>query len=86
MERRFCGIGDQVKRQFFKVYRHPGQENLPDYFTKHFDAKHHQAVRQWYLYAPGTPVAYHEQQHLALCEGVLELSPTDMLEPRLYQD
>ncbi len=32
-----------------------GQKNLADYFTKHFDAKHHQAVRQWYLYAPGTP-------------------------------
>jgi hypothetical protein len=32
------------------------------------------------------PAAYHEQQHLALWEGVLELSPTDMLEPRLYQD
>jgi hypothetical protein len=32
-----------------------GQKNLADYFTKHFNAKHHQAVRQWYLYAPGTP-------------------------------
>jgi hypothetical protein len=44
MEMRFFWIGDQVKRQFFKVYWHPGQENLADYFTKHFDAKHHQAV------------------------------------------
>jgi hypothetical protein len=55
MEMRFFWIGDQVKRQFFKVYWHPGQENLADYFTKHFDAKHHQAVRHWYLYAPGAP-------------------------------
>jgi hypothetical protein len=55
MEMRFFWIGDQVKRQLFKVHWHPGQENLADYFTKHFDAKHHQAVRQWYLYAPGTP-------------------------------
>jgi hypothetical protein len=52
MEMCFFWIGDQVKRQFFKVY---GQENLADYFTKHFHAKHHQAVRQWYLYAPGAP-------------------------------
>jgi hypothetical protein len=55
MEMRFFWIGDQVKRQFFDVQWHPGQENLADYFTKHFDAKHHQAVRQWYLYAPGAP-------------------------------
>ena len=55
MEMRFFWICDQVKRQFFKVYWHPGQENLADYFTKHFDAKHHQAVRQWYIYAPGSP-------------------------------
>jgi hypothetical protein len=55
MEMRFFWIGDQVKRQYFKVYWHPGQENLADYFTKHFDAKHHQAVRQWYLHAPGAP-------------------------------
>jgi hypothetical protein len=55
MEMCFFWIGDQVKRQFFKVYWHPGQENLANYFTKHLDAKHHQAVRQWYLYAPGTP-------------------------------
>jgi hypothetical protein len=45
MEMRFFWIGDQVKRQFFKVYWHPGQENFAGYFTKHFDAKHHQAVR-----------------------------------------
>jgi hypothetical protein len=55
MEMRFFWIGDQVKRQLFKVHWHPGQENLANYFTKHFDAKHHQAVRQWYLHAPGAP-------------------------------
>jgi hypothetical protein len=55
MEMRFFWICDQVKRRLFKVYWHPGQENLADYFTKHFDAKHHQAVRQWYLHAPGAP-------------------------------
>jgi hypothetical protein len=55
MEMRFFWIGDQVKRQFFNVHWHPGQENLADYFTKHFDAKHHQAVRPWYLHAPGAP-------------------------------
>jgi hypothetical protein len=85
MEMRFFWIDDQAKRQLFKVYRHPGQENLVDYFTKHFNAKHHQAVRQWYLHAREPPVAYHEQQHLALCEGVLELSPMGMSDQHLCQ-
>ncbi len=56
MEMRFFWVGDQVKRQFFDVKWHPGQENLADYFTKHFDSKHHQAVRPWYLHIPLSPL------------------------------
>jgi hypothetical protein len=56
MEMRFFWVGDQVKRQFFDVKWHPGQENLADYFTKHFDSKHHQAVRPWYLHTPLSPL------------------------------
>jgi hypothetical protein len=78
MEMRFFWIGDQVKRQFFKVYWHPGQKNLAGYFTKHFDAKHHQAVRRWYLYAPGTPRHLPRAVTPSTLQGVLELSPTDM--------
>ena len=55
MEMRFFWITDQVKRGFFDVQWHPGQENLADYFTKHFDGKHHQEVRPWYLHTDKSP-------------------------------
>ena len=55
MEMRFFYITDQVKREFFDVQWHPGQENLADYFTKHFDSKHHQEVRPWYLHMHNSP-------------------------------
>jgi hypothetical protein len=50
MEMRFFWIADQVLLGNFDVQWHPGQENLGDYFTKHFDAKHHLEVRPWYLH------------------------------------
>ena len=55
MEMRFFYIADQVSRGLFDVQWHPGQENLADYFTKHFDGKHHQEVRPWYLHMPNSP-------------------------------
>ena len=55
MEMRFFWITDQVKLGNFDVQWHPGQENLADYFTKHFDAKHHQEVRAWYLHMYNSP-------------------------------
>ena len=54
-EMRFFYVTDQVKRGEFDVQWHPGQENLADYFTKHFDGKHHEAVRPWYLHMPNSP-------------------------------
>jgi hypothetical protein len=45
MEKNFFWITDQVELGNFNVTWHPGQENLADYFTKHFDARHHQLVR-----------------------------------------
>jgi hypothetical protein len=55
MEMRYFWITDQVDRKFFVVLWHPGQENLADYFTKHFDAKHHKEVRPWYLHTHTSP-------------------------------
>eukprot|EP00984_Skeletonema_dohrnii_P002769 scaffold955_cov79-Skeletonema_dohrnii-CCMP3373.AAC.11 len=55
MDMRFFWITDQVAMGFFDVQWHPGQENLADYFTKHFDSKHHQAVRPWYLHMSNSP-------------------------------
>lgn len=49
LEMRFFWVTDQVRRNRFNVEWHPGQENLADYFTKHFVGKHHQEVRPWYL-------------------------------------
>ena len=55
MEMRFFWITDQVKLRAFDVQWHPGQENLADYFTKHFDGKHHREVRPWYLHEANSP-------------------------------
>ena len=55
MEMRFFWITDQVKMGNFDVQWHPGQENRDDYYTKHFDGKHHQAVRPWYLHEKNSP-------------------------------
>ena len=49
MEMRFFWVTDQVKQRFFNVQWQPGQENLADYFTKHFEPRHHLNVRPWYL-------------------------------------
>ena len=55
MEMRFFWVTDQTKLGNFDVQWHPGKENLADYFTKHFDSKHHQEVRPWYLHTSGSP-------------------------------
>jgi hypothetical protein len=55
MEMRFFWVADQVQRKLFDVHWYPGKENLADYFTKHFDAKHHIAVRPYYLHMPNSP-------------------------------
>ena len=55
MEMRFFWVTDQVKNGAFDVQWHPGQENLADYFTKHFDTKHHREVRTWYLQEKNSP-------------------------------
>ena len=57
MEMRFFWVSDQVKNGSYDVQWHPGQENLADYFTKHFDTKHHIAVRPWYLQEDNSPRA-----------------------------
>ena len=61
MEMRFFWDTDQVKNGSFDVQWHPGLENLADYFTKHFEAKHHQEVRPWYLHMPNSPFFCQEQ-------------------------
>ncbi len=55
MEKNFFWVINQVDLGNFNVAWHPGQENLADYFTKHFDAKHHQTVRPYYLHMHNLP-------------------------------
>ena len=55
MEMRFFWITNQVKIGNFDVQWHPRQENRADYYTKHFDGRHHQAVRPWYLHEKNSP-------------------------------
>jgi hypothetical protein len=55
MEKNFFWTTNQVELGNFNVTWHPGQENLADYFTKHFDARHHQQVRPYYLHMPNSP-------------------------------
>ena len=55
MEMIFFWITAQVKIGNFDVQWHPGQENRADYYTKHFDGRHHQAVRPWYLHEKNSP-------------------------------
>jgi hypothetical protein len=54
MKMRFFWVTDQVQR-YFDVRWQPGQENLADYFTKHFEACHHVHVRPWYLHPKTSP-------------------------------
>ena len=55
MEIRFFWVADQVNMGNFDVQWHPGQENLADYFTKHFVGMHHREVRLWYLHEKNSP-------------------------------
>ena len=55
MEKNFFWTTNQVELGNFNVTWHPGQENLADYFTKHFDARHHQLVRPYYLHMTNSP-------------------------------
>ena len=64
MEKNFFWTVDQVALGNFNVTWHPGQENLADYFTKHFDAWHHQLVRPYYLHMPTSPLNLPREQWL----------------------
>ncbi|KAL7434490.1 hypothetical protein ACHAXH_002331 [Discostella pseudostelligera] len=68
MEKNFFWTVDQVALGNFNVTWHPGQENLADYFTKHFNARNHQLVRPYYFHMPTSP--------LHLPRALAELSPT----------
>ena len=55
MEMRYFWVVDKVQDNTYRVIWKPGQENLADYFTKHFHGTHHQNVRPWYICEPNSP-------------------------------
>jgi hypothetical protein len=55
MEIRFFWIGDKVAQGMYKLSRHPGQENLADYQSKHHIGLHLIAVQPWYLHMKNSP-------------------------------
>ena len=46
---------DQVNLNIYRIVWAPGLKNLADYFTKHFSAAHHCAVRPYYVQMPNSP-------------------------------
>ena len=83
MEMRCFYITDQVKREFVDVQWHPGQENLADYFTKHFDSKHHQEVRPWYLHMPNYPSVLPRAAAPSTLRGCVGTLPNGYILPRM---
>ena len=71
MKMRFFWITDQVKRKFFDVQCHPGQDNLADYYTTAFPGKHHVAVRSWYIhgviFSQGTTTGSSSSRYVRVC-------------------
>ena len=70
MEMRLFWVRDQVMNKEFDLKWHPGKENLADYFTKHFDARHHQSVYPWYVHEQGA--AAPKALRVRGCVGILD--------------
>jgi len=90
MEKNFFWVADQVARKNFNVIWHPGKENLADYFTKHFDAKHHQTVRPYYLHHNNSPTHLPRALAPSTLKGCVGPLPNDYARsaplPRLRPD
>lgn len=57
IDMRFYWLKDRVAQQQFSIHWKPGATNLADYFSKHFNGTHHQAVRPIYLKEPNSTQA-----------------------------
>eukprot|EP00804_Cyclotella_cryptica_P009770 CCRYP_013223-RA/>CCRYP_013223-RA protein AED:0.41 eAED:0.41 QI:0/0/0/1/0/0/4/0/726 len=75
MEMRFFWVTDQVNQNFFNVRWQPGQENLADYFTKHFEPRHHLNVRPWYLHTSASPTLLPRANALSSLQGCVGTLP-----------
>ena len=70
-------VRDRVRQGQFKFHWSPGNNNLADYFTKHFPPSYHTEIRPTYL---------HLANHMALleCEGVLISLPVPLVNESLF--
>ena len=90
MEMRFFWVTNQVELGNFTVTWHPSKENLADYFTKHFEARHHQDVRPWYLTSAHSPTVLPCALALRTLKGCIGTLPHGYMRstplPRLQTD
>ena len=90
MEKNFFWTTNQVELGNFNVTWHPGQENLADYFTKHFDARHHQLVRPYYLHMTNSPTTLPRAMAPSTLKGCVGTLPNGYARsaplPRLQTD
>jgi hypothetical protein len=90
MEKNFFWTTNQVEIGNFNVTWHPGQENLADYFTKHFDGKHHQLVRPYYLHMHNSPTTLPRALAPSTLKGCVGTLPNGYIRsaplPRLRTD
>ena len=50
----FFWISDKCAQEMYTLHRHPGQESLVEYQSKHHMNAHHAAVCPWYLHEPNS--------------------------------
>jgi hypothetical protein len=51
IDMRFYWVRDRQQQGHFNIFWAPGSDNLADYFTKHFPARHIQAMRPLYVHS-----------------------------------
>jgi hypothetical protein len=52
IDMQYYWVRDWQQQGHFNIFWAPGTDNLADYFTKHFSARHHQDMRQTYVHSP----------------------------------
>ncbi len=55
MEMQYFWIADQTAQKQFIVHLRLSEENLVDYFTKHYPAAHHTQITPYYLQKDHSP-------------------------------
>jgi hypothetical protein len=62
IDMQFYWVHNQQQQGHFNIFWAPGSDNLANYFTKHFLARHHQAMH---------PIYVHSNDHITACKCAL---------------